>query len=147
MCLGGGGGPSRELTGAEKDAQKLALQDLKTRQNFLPLVFRRSGYELGPDNAVTQLPPSQEEQMMQALSRQGFQTAGEAGDAIGQRLRASQAMLPGLLQSVQASMAPGISAYSAPQWAQGQGMPNPSSMPYQGSTTFQDLLKQLQGMN
>lgn len=133
MCLGGGGGgASRELTDAEKNSQKLAYGELQTREQFLPYLFKQAGYQLGPDHQVTQLPPTPEQQMMQALGRQGLAGGGEAGDMMLSRLRMAQGMLPGLLSSVQASMSPGTRTWQAP--------PAPVSS---GGPSFQELLQSI----
>lgn len=112
----GGGSPSVKVkrTAEEKEAQRLYVESLRRRNQFLPFLMQDYGFGTDPSGNLSRLPKTAQQQGIDDLALSSLGGAQQAADMMQGRLNLQQSMLPGLLHSVQASMAPGSQAAGLP---------------------------------
>lgn len=135
MSLGGGGGSQKvkvKRTKEEKEAQRLYVESLRLRNQFLPFLMQDYGFGTDASGNLSRLPKTAQQQGIDDLALTSLGGAQQAAQMMQQRLQMGQSMLPGLMRSVQASMAPGMrpgwggsQAPNAPIMSPGQAPPTP----------------------
>ena len=117
MCLGGGdttvSQKAAPKTPEEIEAIKLGLESMRLRNKYLPALMQQFGYGQDAQGTIMKLPPTQEQQQQAQLMTTSYQGAQDAAGTIRSRLGMAEGLLPGLLRSVQASMAPGTRSAGA----------------------------------
>lgn len=142
MSLGGGSQKVKvKRTDEEKEAQRLYVEGLQVRNQYLPFLMQDYGIGVNDAGNLTRLPKTPQQQGVDDLSSMSLSGAQQAAQQMFQRLQMSQAMLPGLMRSVQASMAPGTST-GLPSWMTGghmpQGFPSMPALPPLAGGGYQD---------
>lgn len=119
-------------TPEEQEAIRIALDSLRMRQSIMPFLMETVG--IGQDQAgnIARLPPTPRQQALDRLADSSIGGASDAQQMMMSRLQNSQSMIPGLMASVQASMAPDTRLQATPQPRDGGGS--------------QDLLRQLMAL-
>ena len=130
MCFGGGDTSQTvtqvpaQKTPEEQEAIKLALESMRMRNWLVPYLLQEGGFTLTPEGSewpIAKLPPTENQQQLNTLTSSSLGGANEAAQMISSRLRNAQGMIPGLMASVQASMAPGTQSALSPM-GQGAGL-------------------------
>lgn len=133
MCFGGGDTTSTvnqipaQKSPEEQQAIQLALESLRMRQSLMPFLMENVGIGQDAGGNMARLPPTPQQQQINTLTSSSLGGANEASQMLLSRLRRSDAMIPGLMSSVRASMAPGTrgsfmpSAIQPPNTGQMQG--------------------------
>lgn len=116
MSLGGSSPKAPKIPSVALDLANLQREAERMRQGLLPLLMEQFGFQMirQPDGGignlpsydVTKLPPSLQQQAIDQLGLTSLGGAQNAVEMMNQRLQMSQGMLPGLMSSVRASMAP-----------------------------------------
>ena len=123
----------------EQEATQLALESIRMRKSLLPFLMENAGIGQDSTGNMARLPPSPQQQQINDLTSSSLGGANEAAQMMTSRLRQGQGMIPGLMASVQASMAPGTRPQATPPPSQpplGQG----------GGGGMQALIQQLMAL-
>lgn len=142
--LFGGGGSSPPKVSV--DLEKILRESARMRQSFLPFLMEQFGFQAtrhpgssGSANDqwdVTRLPLSPQQQAIERLGLTSLGGAQNAAEMMNQRLQMAQGLLPGLMGSVRASMAPGL----RPSWVPRTGSPaGMSPLPSAASPTVPSI--------